>query len=75
MGNIMSRLELNLVEDVNTSNSVLKEIEFDKVTEPIFNSNKVFICSELITPIQYKGLGSASPMGVKPGRGEVGQKA
>ena len=70
----MSRLELEMVENVDTSNSVLEKVELDKVTEAILNPNEVFIGSEFVTPIQDKGLCSASPMRVKPGRCEVGHK-
>ena len=47
MGNIMGRLKLDLVEDVNASNCVLEEVELDKVTEAILNSNKILYALSL----------------------------
>ena len=72
MSNIMSRLKLDLVENVNTNNCILQKVELDKVTELILNANEVFIGSEFVTPIQDKGLSSASPMRIQLGRCEVG---
>ena len=72
MSNIMSRLKLDLVEDVNTNNCILQKVELYKVTELILNSNEVFIGPEFVTPVQDKGLSRAFPMGIKLGRCEVG---
>ena len=72
MGNIAGGLKLDLVEYVNTSNCILEKVELDQVTELILNTNEVFVGSEFVTPIQDKGLSSASPMRIKLGRCEVG---
>ena len=72
MSNIMGRLKLDLMEHINTNNSVLQKVKLNKVAELILDINDVFIGSEFVTPIQDKGLSSSLPMRIKLGRGKVG---
>ena len=72
MSYIMGRLELDLMEHINTNNCILQKVEFNKVAELILDTNEVFVSSEFVTPIQDKGLSSSLPMRIKLGRCEVG---
>jgi len=74
MSNVMSGLELDLMESIHSSHSVLEKGHLDSITELVFNLNEVFISPEFVTPMKDERLGSTTPVGIKFGRGEVSQQ-